>query len=249
MGKLYGLIGFPLGHSWSKRYFDEKFEREGIAGARFEPFPLEDISRFPEFIANQKELQGLSVTIPYKEQVIPYLDRLDESARRVGAVNSVRVERQGKKVLLTGYNTDVHGFAKSLDEMQLPHEPRALVLGTGGAAKAVARVMQQRDWEYLMVSRKPQKDGEISWEDVTPELLEDQQLIVNATPLGMYPKVEECPPLPYQALSPQHILFDLVYNPPETCFLKQGRRKGCQVQNGEKMLIYQAERSWQIWNA
>lgn len=247
--RLYGLIGFPLGHSFSQRYFTEKFFREGITDARFELFPIEDINLLPALIQKQPDLAGLSVTIPYKEQVIPFLDELDESAASVGAVNNIRVGFNGSKPYLKGYNTDVYGFSKSLGQIFIPENSKALVLGTGGASKAITHVLNQRNIDYLLVSRKPSSEGQISYQQLTSELIEDYQLIINATPVGTYPQVNQSPPLPYSALTQGHILFDLVYNPTLTLFLKQGQEKGCKVKNGESMLYFQAQKSWEIWNS
>ncbi|MFO7977985.1 MAG: shikimate dehydrogenase [Bacteroidales bacterium] len=248
MQKLYGLIGYPLGHSFSQKYFNEKFQREGIDDARFELFAIEHISHLPGLIASHPNLRGLSVTIPYKEQVLDYLDDLDATARSIGAVNSIRIARSGSKVLLKGFNTDSYGFSKSLEQTTRKSSARSLVLGSGGASKAVIYVLKQKGWNPLVVSRTPDEPGQIAYQDVTEALLAESRLIVNTTPLGMYPANEACPPLPYHALTPDHVLFDLVYNPSVTLFMKKGLQQGCSVKNGADMLAYQAERSWDLWN-
>lgn len=248
MQRRYGLIGYPLGHSFSQKYFTEKFQREGIEDARFELFALEHISQLPDLIARFPDLKGLSVTIPYKEQVLRYLDDLDASARSIGAVNSIRIEQAGGKVLLKGFNTDSYGFSKSLEETTRKQFKRSLVLGSGGASKAVVDVLKQKGWAPRVVSRTPQGPGQISYQDLTPELLAENLLIVNTTPLGMHPHTEACPPLPYHALTAEHVLFDLVYNPAMTQFMIKGLHQGCRVKNGYDMLVYQAERSWHLWN-
>ncbi len=248
MQKLYGLIGYPLGHSFSQRYFNDKFQREGIHDARFELFAIDHISRLPDLIARHANLKGLSVTIPYKEQVLETLDELDASAREIGAVNSIRIERTGSTIRLKGFNTDSYGFGKSLEETTPRSFARSLVLGSGGASKAVIHVLRQKGWDPLVVSRTPKAPGQIAYQDVTGMLLANTKLIVNTTPLGMHPAIEACPPLPYHALTPEHVLFDLVYNPPMTLFMKKGLQQGCTVKNGADMLAYQAEKSWTLWN-
>lgn len=245
---MYGLIGFPLGHSFSRKYFTEKFRKEGIHDASFELFPLESIGQFAGLIESTPLLKGLSVTIPYKEQVIAYLDELDETAAAVGAVNSIRISRQGSKTILKGYNTDTWGFRSSLEGLGLEGSPRAMVLGTGGAAKAVCHVLEQKKWPFLQVSRQPRASGQIAYGQITTDLLASYRLLINTTPLGMFPKVDQCPELPYNALTKDHVLFDLVYNPAVTRFLQMGQMKGCIIKNGEEMLISQAERSWHLWN-
>lgn len=243
MTKIFGLIGYPLSHSFSKGYFIEKFKREGIADCAYELFPLSDISLFPALLQEQPNLVGLNVTIPHKEAVIPYLNELDEEAREIGAVNTITI-RSGKT---KGYNTDVYGFEASFRKHLQPHHQRALVLGTGGASKAVLHVLRKWGIPYLLVSRTG-GEGKISYNDLTPELLESHTIIINTSPLGMYPKVEACPELPYEALTPQHYLYDLIYNPAETIFLRKGKEAGAITENGLEMLHLQAEKAWEIWN-
>jgi shikimate dehydrogenase len=242
--KLYGLIGFPLSHSFSRRYFTEKFTREGITDSKYELFPLEDITTFPVLWEKNPDLQGINVTIPYKEKVIPYLTDFSEVVKKTGACNCIRKTEKG----LMGYNTDVTGFETVLlRNLSLRHKA-ALILGTGGAAKAVKYVLEKNGIEYLSVSRNPGK-GMITYESLDDELIKSHLLIINTTPLGMYPHTNEAPGIPYEALTREHFLFDLIYNPAKTMFLEKGEEKGAFIQNGEDMLVIQAEESWRIWNA
>ncbi|MBJ6117276.1 shikimate dehydrogenase [Pontibacter sp. BT310] len=239
----YGLIGKKLGHSFSKRYFTEKFEREGIADATYELYELATIAELPQLLQKQPDLVGLNVTVPYKETVIPFLDELDEAAARIGAVNTIKIAAGKTK----GYNTDYIGFRDSLEQVYpATQNSRALVLGTGGASKAVVAALQDLQINYTILSRQAGQ-GRLTYADLTPELLKQYQLIVNTTPLGMYPAVENCPELPYEALSAQHCLYDLVYNPEQTLFLEKGKSAGAQTINGLRMLYGQAEAAWQIW--
>ncbi len=240
--KTLGLIGFPLSHSFSKKYFSEKFEQENIAGWQYELFPLEMIEKLPDLLAENPSIVGLNVTIPYKEAVIPYMDEVDESAA-FGAVNTIKIEA-GK---LRGFNTDVYGFEESLKPLLKAHHKAALILGTGGAAKAVASVLEHLGIMYAYVSRTP-RAGQFSYKNIDKKMLEKHALIVNTTPLGMYPKVDFCPDLPYEYLTDKHLLYDLVYNPDVTTFLKNGKKQGARIKNGLEMLYLQAERAWSIWN-
>jgi shikimate dehydrogenase len=242
--RLFGLIGFPLSHSFSKGFFAEKFQREGITDCRYENFPIPDIAGFHALWQQHPELEGMNVTIPYKQDVIPFLHHFSEAARAIGAVNCIR--RQGNE--LTGHNTDVTGFSRSLQPLLQPHHTKALVLGAGGAAKAVKFALQQLGIAYTEVSRK-YFDGTIRYEAIDAAVMEAHTLIVNTTPLGMYPNVEEAPPIPYEAITNRHLLYDLIYNPAETLFMKKGAERGAAVKNGHEMLILQAEASWEIWNA
>lgn len=241
--KLYGLIGYPLGHSFSARYFADKFQHEGIAACAYRNFPLESITALPQLLAEQPELQGFNVTIPYKQAVLPYLSSVSDEAREIGAVNCVRITPQG----LVGYNTDAYGFKKSLLELIGTQRPSALVLGTGGASKAVRYVLTELGISFLQLSRHT-APGVITYEELTSEIMTSHRLIVNATPLGTFPKVDEAPNLPYHALGADHFLFDLVYNPPLTEFLKRGAAQGAAIRNGYEMLVGQAEKAWGIWN-
>lgn len=242
--KRYGLIGYPLGHSFSKNYFTKKFQEEGITGCVYETFPIPSISELPGLLAANPDLCGFNVTIPYKEQVIPFLTEKSAVVQKTGACNCVRVH-EGK---LMGYNTDVIGFEESLVKAFPDLPSQALVLGTGGAAKAVCYVLQKRDIRYLSVSRR-EGPGVIRYEDLTGQIIGSHQLIINTTPLGMAPKVEEAPAIPYEYLTAAHCLFDLVYNPDRTLFLQRGSAHGARTCNGLEMLVIQAEESWKIWNS
>lgn len=241
--KMYGLIGYPLSHSFSKGFFKEKFEKENITGCQYENYPIPGITEFTTLLEEHPQLQGLNVTIPYKEVVIPFLDELSDAAARIGAVNCIHFSG-GKK---TGYNTDVIGFTKSLQPLLQPHHTQALVLGTGGAAKAIMYALEQLGITYTVVSRRPE-NGAITYEALDQATMEAHTVIVNTTPLGMYPKIDTFPEIPYQYLSSRHLLYDLVYNPAETAFLQKGATQGAVVKNGHEMLILQAEASWEIWN-
>ena len=243
--KQYGLIGFPLGHSFSKRYFTDKFEREGVV-AQYELYPLEKIEDFEALKLNE-ELCGVNVTIPYKEQIFKYLDEVDETAAQIGAVNVVRFDRSEGRLKLIGYNSDAIGFEESIRPLLLSCHKKALILGTGGASKAIAYSLRKMGLQIQFVSRTA-KQGVLSYEMLNAELMSDYLVIVNASPVGTFPKVEECPNIPYSLLTPRHLLFDAVYNPAETLFLKKGREMGATGINGEAMLIGQAEAAWRIWN-
>jgi len=241
--RLYGLIGYPLSHSFSKKYFTEKFEREGLKDCQYELFPISSIEDLPQLLKEHPELCGLNVTIPYKEQVLSYLDSENELVQAIRACNCID-RRDGK---LKGYNTDVLGFERSLLEQWQPHHKKALILGTGGVSKAVQYVVQKMGLGYRYVSRKPGIHN-FSYEQLTPAIMQEYTLIINTTPLGMYPNITEAPPIPYEALTPKHYLFDMVYNPDKTLFLKMGEEKGAVVRNGADMLEIQADESWKIWN-
>jgi shikimate dehydrogenase len=240
----FGLIGYPLSHSFSQKYFTEKFQREQIPGCVYENYPLQDITGLTAILQQFPDLAGLNVTIPYKEKVIPFLHQQTAVVQSIGACNCIRIEEG----VLTGHNTDVTGFENSLKEQLQPHHRKALVLGTGGAAKAVYFVLDKLGIEFLKVSRKATGAQTISYEDADVATLRGHHLIINTTPLGMYPKTDDCPPLPYHALSSQHYLFDLVYNPAKTLFLQHGEAHGATIKNGADMLVIQAEESWRIWN-
>ncbi len=246
--RLFGLIGYPLGHSFSKQYFTEKFAREGIADARFELFPLEQIADLPALISSRPNLYGLSVTIPHKESVIPYLDELDDTARAIGAVNSIKIENGRMK----GFNTDAIGFENALNAIDggrwLAGGTEALVLGTGGASKATGYVLKKRGISVRFVSRRPAGDDQVSYASLR-DRASLPALIVNTTPLGTWPDVEKCPDLPFERLGPKHLVFDLVYNPAETLLLRKAKAQGSTTKNGLEMLQLQAEASWRIWNS
>ena len=289
----YGLLGYPLGHSFSRAFFLEKFAREGI-DATYLNFELPSADLLQQVIAEHPGLRGLNVTLPHKQAVIPLLDELSDEARAIGAVNVIRITRQGGRPHLKGFNSDIIGFMDSIRPLLKPHHTRALVLGTGGASKAICHGLEKLgiEWRYVSRTRTPNQPSSpqspfpqssplghpsspeasplglpsapqdtsvgcsayspslppLTYSDVTPSLLADYPVIVNCTPLGMYPKVDAAPPLPYAALSPRHLLFDLVYNPEVTLFMQQGRRFGATVKSGLEMLHRQAVASWEFWN-
>jgi len=245
--KKFGLIGYPLTHSFSKRYFTEKFEKENIDSA-YENFEIDNINKFTEIIANNPELVGLNVTIPYKEQVISFLDELNESAKEIGAVNTVKIARSGSNIHLKGFNTDTYGFETSLKPLLKEQHKKALILGTGGASKALKYVLKKLGIEFISASIEELKDNEIRYEDIDEKMMNDRLLIINATPLGTYPKTEAFPNIPYQFITDKHLLFDLVYNPEVTQFMAKGLQKGAAVKNGYEMLLNQAIKSYEIWN-
>lgn len=240
----YGLIGYPLSHSFSKKFFEDKFRRENIHGCAYELFPIASIDELPDVLAKHPDLHGLNVTIPYKQSVIPFLHSTEHLPAGLNACNCIRID-EGK---LSGYNTDVVGFEQSFAPLLQPHHRRALVLGSGGAALAVSWCLSKLDIDHTIVSRRAESGFFLSYRDVNEKIIEQNHIIINTTPLGMYPKTDECPPLPYHALTPSHYLFDLVYNPAKTEFLKKGEERGAIIKNGGDMLEIQAEESWKIWN-
>lgn len=243
----YGLIGYPLGHSFSRDYFMEKFRKEGI-DAVYNNIPLKDLSGFRELPEHYGGLEGLNITIPYKSKVIDLLDELDGKAAEAGAVNVVKITAKDGRWLFKGYNTDIDGFVISLRPLLDEREGRALVLGTGGASRAVRAGLDEVGMEYAVVSRQRAK-ADYTYSDITAAVLKTYRLIVNTSPAGMHPYADEAPGLPYHALDSNHILYDLVYNPPETLFLKKGRERGCLIKNGIEMLHIQADKAWDIWNS
>ena len=238
----YGLIGYPLGHSFSISYFNEKFKNEGI-DAVYENYEIPTIEQLPEVLDTNPELRGLNVTIPYKEKVISYLDSLSPEASEIGAVNVIKIEHKGKKTVLKGYNSDVIGFTRSIEPLLEPYHKKALILGTGGASKAIEFGLRSLKLETLKVSRTG-KDGAIRYTDITPEMMKEYNVIVNCTPCGMFPHADECPDLPYNAMDNHTLLYDLIYNPDETLFLTKGKK----IKNGLEMLLLQAFASWEFWN-
>ncbi len=242
----YGLIGYPLKHSFSRSYFNEKFLSEDI-DAEYLNFEIPSINEFPAVIEKNPDLQGLNVTIPYKEKVISFLDEVDKAAIPIGAVNVIKIIRQKGKVKLIGYNSDIIGFTHSIEPLLETHHKKALVLGTGGAAKAIFHGLKNLGIEPVYVSRS-KKPEMLTYEELTPEVMAEYTVIVNCTPVGMYPKVDECPDIPYDALTPNHLLYDLLYNPDTTLFMKKGAAKGATVKNGLEMLLLQAFAAWEIWN-
>lgn len=242
----YGLIGFPLGHSFSKSFFNEKFQNEGI-DAEYINFEIKGIDELPEVLATNPELRGLNVTIPYKEKVLSFLDYISVEARAIGAVNIIRVDHKGDDVVLKGYNSDVIGFTKSIEPLLETFHRKALILGTGGASKAINYGLKSLGLETVLVSRF-ERPGTIQYKDITPDVVKEYNVIVNCTPSGMFPHYDECPDLPYEALDNHNLLYDLIYNPDETLFMKKGRERGAQTKNGLEMLLLQAFASWDFWN-
>lgn len=246
--KKWGLIGFPLKHSYSKKHFTEKFQKEGLSSSHaYELYPLEELNELPELLKREPNLQGLNVTIPYKEKVMKYLDDIDTAAAEIGAVNTINIDQQTGR--LKGYNTDVYGFEMALKELLDEagiQAPKALILGTGGASKAAEYVLNKKSIHYLKVSRTDK--GDITYDNIDKEVMGSFQLIINTTPLGTFPNVEGKASLPYKYLTEHHCLFDMVYNPPISAFLQEGKNKKAFIKNGLKMLYLQAEKAWEIWN-
>ncbi len=243
--KTYGLIGYPLGHSFSRGYFTDFFRREHI-DAEYKNFELPSIEALVHVLQSEPTLQGFNVTIPYKQQVFPYLDALDEAARAIGAVNVVKVVRHEGTMQLKGYNTDYLGFTNAIRPLLKEHHTHALILGTGGASKAVDYALRQLGLTTRFVSRTP-REGVITYDELTPALMAQHTVIVNTTPLGMHPKPHECPPLDYTLLNARHLLYDVIYNPDKTLFLHRGEEAGATICNGMGMLIGQAQAAWHIW--
>lgn len=243
--KKLGLLGKNISYSFSRTYFKNKFENENINNISYENFDIENIDLFPSIIKNTKGLKGLNVTIPYKEQVIPYLDKINKKAKAIGAVNTIRITKKGK---LVGYNTDCYGFKNTLKPFIKENHKKALILGTGGASKAIAYSLNEMGISYQYVSRKLSDGIGFSYETLTEDDIVDNQIIINSTPLGTFPNIEECPNIPYHAISEKHILFDLIYNPEETRFLQQGKLNKATTINGLNMLRLQAEKAWSIWD-
>lgn len=257
--KKYGIIGYPLAHSFSKKYFTEKFRREGLEDCVYESFPLPNLSELPELIKANPDLCGLNVTVPHKIGVIYYMDKLDEAAREIDAVNCIKIVNQhpveayfsgelsSLQVRLEGYNTDAYGFEMSLKPLLQKHHHKALVLGAGGAARAVTYVLNKLGISYKQVSRRAIKK-QMSYAQLDAEIIKERHLIINTTPVGTYPDISAAPDIPYEYLTSKHLLFDLVYNPEESEFLKRGRQHGAATKNGLEMLHLQAEKAWEIWN-
>ena len=248
MKKKYGLIGYPLGHSFSIDYFNNKFLSENI-DAEYINFEIKDVSELKHVLRENPELCGLNVTLPYKMDVIPLLDSVTENARNIGAVNVIKFKKGGffTKLHLEGHNSDITGFKQSIEPMLNETHRKALILGTGGASKAIYHGLKQLGIESMYVSRT-QEHNSITYNEITREIIQDYTVIVNATPLGMYPKTDVCPDIPYQFLTPDHLLYDLIYNPDETLFMRKGKESGAIVKNGLEMLLLQAFISWEIWN-
>ena len=243
---LFGLLGKNISYSFSKTYFSKKFMNLQLTNHKYVNFDIENIEDFLEIVSKyKKSLKGCNVTIPYKESIFNYLDEIDRTASEIGAVNTIKFSSDGK---LVGYNTDVVGFEKSLIPLLKTHHTKALILGTGGASKAVAYVLKKLDIDYFKVSRNPIDNLALAYADISNQLLNEYSLIINCSPLGTYPNINEKPMIPYQFLTSKHLLYDLIYNPVETAFLIEGKKRGTQVKNGLQMLELQAEESWRIWN-
>lgn len=240
-----GLLGKNISYSFSRSHFKSKFEKEGITDVSYENFDIEDISLFPSIINNTEALRGMNVTIPYKQAVMPFLDKIDKKAKAIGAVNTIKIKKNGK---LIGYNTDYYGFKKSLKPYLKTHHKKALILGTGGASKAVAYALKKLDIKYDYVSRTASKQVRFTYDDLNEDIINEFDIIINSTPLGTFPNIENCPDIPYKGISEKHILYDLIYNPLETKFLKLGKERNATTINGLKMLELQAEKSWSIWD-
>ena len=241
--KTFGLIGKNISYSFSQQYFTEKFKNEKIDHHSYQNFDFQVLEEIKSIIEPSPKFNGLNVTIPYKEEIIPYLDKVSSKALRIGAVNTIRITKKGK---LKGYNTDEYGFRKSLHPLLKKHHKKALILGTGGASKAVAFALKKMHIKYQFVSRNDQFDYDYS--SLTPEIIAGHHIIINCTPVGTFPKVDQCPDIPYEAITKDHILYDLIYNPEETLFLSKGKSKGATICNGLQMLLLQAEKAWEIWN-
>lgn len=247
--KIYGLIGYPLTHSFSQEYFNRKFESEGI-NAIYMNFEIPDIGDLMEVVAEYPALAGLNVTIPYKEQVLPYLDKIDPIAKEIGAVNVIKIEHApNNDMKFIGFNSDVVGFGDSIAPLLTPERKGALILGTGGASKACHKALRDLGVSCLKVSRTPHGEGQIGYSDITPEIMSSHRIIVNTTPLGMFPKVLECPDIPYDLLDSSYLCYDLLYNPNETLFMRKAKEHGAEVKNGLEMLLLQAFVSWNYWNS
>lgn len=243
MKRLFALVGKNISYSFSRTYFTEKFEKEHISDAEYVNFDLSSIDELPQKLQENPNIQGMNVTIPYKKEIIPMLAKLDPIAEEIGAVNTIKVTQEG----LIGYNTDYFGFSESLKPFLKEHHTKALILGTGGASNAVAYALKKLGISFRFVSRTP-KMGQFSYSDLSSQIVNKYKIIINCTPLGTFPKVEDFPPIPYQFLTSEHLLYDLIYNPEKTTFLQKGEKKKAIIINGRKMLELQAEKAWEIWN-
>jgi shikimate dehydrogenase len=243
----FGLIGKSLLHSRSKDYFHQKFTREHLSDCIYENYPLDDLKDVRKMILNEPYLIGLNITTPYKVEIMKYMDDMDPVAIDIGAVNCIKISRTGTDIKLTGYNTDAPAFLDTLKPLLKTEHKKALVLGTGGAARAVCHALNQLNIGFNLVSRN-EKPGVLAYPNITSQTIADHKIIINTMPVGMFPDEDQCPPLPYKYLTSKHLLYDLIYNPEETLFLKKGKEAGVQVKNGLEMLELQAEMSWQLWN-
>jgi shikimate dehydrogenase len=239
----YGLVGKDISYSFSRGYFKKKFDNLGLDNCSYQNFDLQSISEFPSIVSKNENIKGLNVTIPYKEDVIQYLDHIDAAAQKIGAVNTIKPSKNG----LIGFNTDAYGFEKSIEPHLKKQHKKALILGTGGASKAVAFVLEQLNIEFSFVSRSGKNNG-YTYDQLSEDIISEHTLIINCSPVGTFPNINEKPAIPYQSISNQHLLFDLIYNPDETAFLLAGKANGAAICNGHRMLEFQAEKSWEIWN-
>ena len=243
---IFGLLGKNIAYSFSRGYFTKKFEELGFTNHKYVNFDIQNIEEFPSIIKeNKKNLKGMNVTIPYKEEVMQYLDKLDKTAKKIGAVNTIKLTKKGN---LKGYNSDVVGFENSIFPFIKKHHKRALILGTGGASKAIAYALKKNGIKFKFVSRNPKNKKEISYQDLTQKVIEKHQIIINSTPVGTSPNIENSPNIPYKFITKNHLLYDLIYNPKVTAFLSKGKEQGATIKNGYEMLELQAEESWRIWN-
>lgn len=243
-----GLIGYPLGHSFSKKYYQEKFESENIEGIDYDLYPISKIEDFPNLYKNDKDFYGVNVTIPYKQSVIPYLDELSPEAKSIGAVNCIQIKQsENNQAKLIGYNTDVIGFMNSLKPLLNSKHTKALIFGNGGATKAVCYALAELNIEFKVVSRTKSAKT-MTYLELTEDIIRDHKLLINCSPVGTAPNIDVCPDIPYQGITDSHLLYDLIYNPEITLFLQKGREKGASIKNGYEMLVLQAEQNWIIWN-
>lgn len=241
----FGLLGRNISYSFSSGYFTDKFKKLNLEEHKYVNFDIQKIQEFPFVLKSNKMLQGMNVTIPYKEEVVKYLDLLDDTAKEIGAVNTIKFLKDGR---LKGFNTDVFGFENSIKPLLKSHHTKALILGTGGASKAVAYSLEKNNIDFKFVSRVPSSEKQISYNDLSEEIMNGYSIIVNCSPIGTFPKINEAPSIPYQYITEKHLLFDLIYNPEETAFLKKGKHNGAITKNGYEMLVLQAEEAWRIWN-
>lgn len=241
--KQFGLIGKNISYSFSQNYFSEKFKKESLSNHHYQNFDIQTIAEFQDILKNYPNLNGMNITIPYKEAILPYLDKISSKAQRIGAINTIKITKKRK---LKGYNTDEYGFRKSLIPLLEKHHKKALILGTGGASKAIAYTLKKLHIPYQFVSRK--EGADFIYNSLNTEVIKEHQIIINCTPLGTSPNTDKYPDIPYHAITNQHLLYDLIYNPSETLFLKKGKEQGAKTSNGLKMLELQAEKAWKIWN-
>jgi len=245
--KKLGLIGFPLGHSFSKKFYEEKFEQEQITGFHYDLYPIEDIAAFPSIFEQEPTFSGFNVTLPHKRNVMRFLNEFSPEAAEINAVNCIQITWQNGRPYLKGFNTDAFGFEQSLRPLLKPYHTQALVLGNGGAAQAVYYILRKLGIPYKIVSRN-RNNGDLTYSDLTEEIIASHKLLINCSPVGTFPNVEEAPDIPYEGIGTAHLLYDLVYNPEETTFLKKGKARGADIKNGYEMLILQAKKNWEIWN-